>query len=111
MAKILVVDDIDDNRKLLEFDLEDDGHKVLQADGGPKALEVIKGDKPDLVLLDVNMPGMSGIDVLKAMQADEEMNEVPVIMVTANDLDDEVIEAMSHVRCNIDVLETQARLI
>lgn len=94
MAKILVVDDIEDNRKLLELDLQDDDHEVLLAGSGEEALEIAVAQQPDLMLLDQNMPGMSGNQVLRKMRDDEQLKEIPVIVVTANDLDDEVIEAL-----------------
>lgn len=94
MAKILVVDDVEDNRKLLEYDLQDDEHQVLLAGSGEEALQIADEEKPDLILLDQNMPAMSGNDVLRKLRDDQSLREIPVIMVTANDLDDEVIEAL-----------------
>jgi diguanylate cyclase (GGDEF)-like protein len=94
MANILVVDDIEDNRRLLEFDLEDDDHRVLLAASGVEALSILDAERVDLMLLDVNMPGMSGTDVLRELKKDPLKSQLPVIMVTANDLDDEVVHAL-----------------
>ena len=83
MAKILAVDDNRDNIQLIVDIVEDMGHDVWQAEDGFKALDLIKRQPPDLVLLDVNMPGMSGFEVLERLKADETTNSIPVILLTA----------------------------
>lgn len=110
MATILLVDDIEDNRKLLEFDLEDDGHKVLEADSGPAALELLKTEKPDMILLDVNMPGMSGLELLDILKKDKKYQSIPVIMVTANDMDEEITAALDK-GANDYVIKSSSHLV
>lgn len=110
MATILLVDDIEDNRKLLEFNLEDDGHKVLEADSGQAALELLKTEKPDMILLDVNMPGMSGLELLGILKKDKKYQSIPVIMVTANDMDEEVTEALDK-GANDYVVKSSSHLV
>ena len=94
MAVILVVDDVRDNRILLQLDLEDDGHEVLLAENGEVALSLLEQKPIDLVLLDVNMPVMSGIDVLSVVKKNPAHENLPIIMVTANDMDELLVQAL-----------------
>jgi two-component system cell cycle response regulator len=88
-ARVLVVDDIDVNVRLLEAKLLSEYYQVLTASNGPAALEVAKREKPDIVLLDVMMPGMDGLEVCRQLKAAPETRYIPVIMVTAlSDLSD-----------------------
>jgi CheY-like chemotaxis protein len=88
-AKVLVVDDNPQNLELLVAYLEDVDCKVSSACGGPEALEMIKSDAPDIVLLDVMMPKMSGFEVCRRLKNDPATADIPVIMVTAlNELGD-----------------------
>lgn len=80
--EILVVDDQFQNIELLEAYLEPQGYKIVKASSGEEALGKFSGNQIDLVLLDVMMPGMSGIEVLEKLRADEKTKAVPVIMVT-----------------------------
>ena len=64
MAKILIVDDEDSIRTLLKMSLELDGHTILPAADGPTALKIYEQELPDVVILDVRLPGMDGIQVL-----------------------------------------------
>ncbi len=82
-ARILVVDDIMPNVKLLEAKLKNEYYNVLCAYSGAEALEIIKNDRPDLVLLDVMMPEMDGFEVCRRIKADPETEHIPVVMVTA----------------------------
>ena len=88
-AKVLVVDDNPQNLELLVAYLEDVDCKVSSASGGPEALEMIKSDAPDIILLDVMMPKMSGFEVCRRLKNDPATADIPVIMVTAlNELGD-----------------------
>ncbi len=82
-ALILVVDDIPANVKLLEAKLTGEYYDVITAEDGYQALEQVKQHKPDLVLLDVMMPGINGFDVCKQIKQDIEISHIPVVMVTA----------------------------
>ena len=82
MAKILVVDDELVFRDTLAFNLNRDGYEVLTAADGPTAVETALTAQPDLVLLDLMLPGISGIEVCKRVR---EYSNVPIIMVTAKD--------------------------
>ncbi|MCB9986959.1 MAG: PleD family two-component system response regulator [Rhodospirillales bacterium] len=82
-ARVLVVDDIAPNVKLLEAKLMSEYYDVITATSGPQALERVKADTPDIVLLDVMMPGMDGFEVCRAIKADPTTAHIPVVMVTA----------------------------
>ena len=85
-AKILIVDDIDDNLYTLERRLNRDGYSdIVKASGGNEALTLVEANKFDLVLLDLMMPDVSGLEVLKKLKSDPEHRKIPVIMVTAAD--------------------------
>ena len=93
-AHILVVDDIAKNVKLLADVLAVKGFRISTAASGEEALERIAADMPDLVLLDVMMPGMSGYDVCKAIRADASTGILPVVLVTALDPAQERIKGL-----------------
>ena len=83
-AKILVVDDIPENVRLLEAVLVPRGYQVIPAMSGEEALRLVEEHDPDLVLLDVVMPGMDGYGVCRSLRANEETALLPVIMVTSS---------------------------
>jgi adenylate cyclase len=84
-AKILVVDDVAKNVKLLADILTVKGYEALTAESGATALERVAADAPDLILLDVMMPGMSGYEVCQAIRADSKHAMLPIVLVTALD--------------------------
>ena len=83
VGRILVVDDIEANRKLVASFLVRDGHHVEFADDGQSALEVVARDHPDLVLMDVMMPHVNGFDACRALKANPATRLIPVVLVTA----------------------------
>lgn len=84
-ARVLVVDDILANVKLLEAKLTSEYFEVITALDGPSALEVIEAEMPDIILLDVMMPGMDGFEVCRRIKANPVTEHIPVVMVTALD--------------------------
>jgi two-component system cell cycle response regulator len=82
-ARILVVDDIAANLRLLEAKLISEYYEVLLASSGPEALEVAFAQVPDVILLDVMMPGMDGFETCRALKGDPRTQHIPVVMVTA----------------------------
>ncbi len=82
-AQILVVDDVPANVKLLEAKLAGEYYDVLTAKDGHEAIKVAQEKKPDLILLDVMMPGIDGFETCKRMKKDESISHIPVVMVTA----------------------------
>ena len=88
-STILVVDDNSQNLELLQAYLEELQCKVITAIDGVKALECVAKDNPDLILLDIMMPRMSGFEVCRRLKADPGTADIPVVMVTAlNELGD-----------------------
>jgi len=90
---ILVVDDDEVTRQALSIALEQDGFRVLLAGDGKAALEQLQAAAVDLVLLDVLMPGLSGLEVLAALRARHGPQELPVIMITGRDQSEDVVAA------------------
>jgi len=86
-VKVLVVDDEASSVDRMVALLEPVGFTVLRAYGGAPGLEVARTELPDLILLDLMMPGMNGFDVVSALKADDRTKEIPVLIVTAKDLD------------------------
>ena len=84
-ARILVVDDIEANVRLLQAKLEAEYYEVLTARDGPEALKAAVEARPDIVLLDVMMPGMDGFEVCRRLRADQATRHIPIVMVTALD--------------------------
>lgn len=82
-ARALVVDDEDRNRRVLAAMLEVEGYVVQEAHNGERALALARQHPPDIVLLDIMMPGMDGFEVARALKADAATRSVPIIMVTA----------------------------
>jgi CheY-like chemotaxis protein len=83
IPKVLVVDDNLQNLELVLAYLEDIECQTLSAEGGQQALEIIQNELPDLVLLDVMMPKISGFEVCKKIKSNPKTEQIPVIMVTA----------------------------
>ncbi len=113
--KILVVDDQPINVQLLKRKLEREGIQVVAAYSGLEALESVNRDKPDLILLDVMMPDMDGIEVCQRLQSSEETRSIPVIFITARSSKEGKIEglgvgAVDYITKPIDLDETLARV-
>jgi len=83
MKTLLVVEDDEEIRGLLSFSLKQQGYRVLTAEEGYQALELARKEKPDLILLDILLPGLDGLEVCRALQTYEELQDVPIIMLTA----------------------------
>ncbi|PTY06655.1 hybrid sensor histidine kinase/response regulator [Opitutaceae bacterium EW11] len=112
---ILVVDDQPVNVQLLKRKLEREGIRVLAAFTGQEALEIVAKEQPDLILLDVMMPDMDGIDVCQRLQEKEETRSIPVIFITARSSKESKLEglavgAVDYITKPIDLDETLARV-
>jgi two-component system alkaline phosphatase synthesis response regulator PhoP/two-component system response regulator VicR len=88
--RILVVDDEPNIRRLIELHLSGAGYQVLTACDGEEALAAVEGRRPDLIVLDVMMPGPDGFQVLETLKGDPETADIPVLMLTAKDGDDQI---------------------
>jgi DNA-binding response OmpR family regulator len=93
---LLIVDDDADNRYVLGRRLESEGWVVREAESGERALQAVRAGGVDLVLLDLAMPGMSGVEVLKALRGTRSAADLPVIMVTASCDSEDVVEALGQ---------------
>ncbi|MEO6567705.1 MAG: response regulator [Opitutaceae bacterium] len=112
---ILVVDDQPINVQLLKRKLERESIRVLTATNGVEALEITTKEKPDLILLDVMMPDMSGIEVCQRLQAHEDTRSIPIIFITARTNKEAKLEglgvgAVDYITKPIDLDETMARV-
>jgi len=112
---ILVVDDQPINVQLLKRKLEREGLSVVTAFNGKEALERVRESKPDLILLDLMMPDMDGIEVCQILQANDETRSIPVIFVTARTAKENKIEglavgAVDYITKPLDLDETFARV-
>jgi CheY-like chemotaxis protein len=83
MARILVVDDELLLRVMLKDALEEAGHAVELAENGRVAIDRARTDRPDLIVMDIMMPGLDGFDTCKAMKADPALSGVPVVLISA----------------------------
>jgi CheY-like chemotaxis protein/nitrogen-specific signal transduction histidine kinase len=95
ISTVLLVDDDKFGLDTLEMVLYGEGYHLIMAKNGPEALAQIKTHRPDLVLLDVMMPGMSGFEVCEQVRATSELNDIPIIMLTALDARDSKIEGIA----------------
>ena len=93
---ILVVDDTADNRDLIQRQLRRAGYRALVADGGLEGLALLDSEEIDLVILDVMMPGIDGIEVLRRIRRQRDANALPVIMATAKEGSETTVEALEH---------------
>ena len=90
-SRVLIADDTESVRSLFERLLSTDGHEVVSAPDGRAALEAVQRDRPDVVLLDVEMPGLNGLEVCRRLKADPATRLTPVVMVTGQtDLSDRI---------------------
>lgn len=91
-GKILIVDDELNIRELLKFNLENSGYKVIEAEDGQTAINMAKTQKPELIVLDLMLPGMDGLEVCRLVKNSRETAAIPIIMLTAkNEEIDKVI--------------------
>ena len=86
MGRVLVVDDEPDVLLLCRLNLQQRGHELLEAADGSSALEIARDLSPDLIVLDLMLPGLSGFDVLEALQLESETPNIPVLVLTEKSL-------------------------
>jgi CheY-like chemotaxis protein len=85
VAKILIIDDEERNRRLFEVFVKADGHDTSFASNGPAGLALAQSDVPDLILLDLMMPGMDGFEVTRNLKAKPVTEKIPIIVVSSLD--------------------------
>ncbi len=91
-AKILIVDDVPNNREIIEHALEEKGYDIVQAPSGEVALKITPRSRPDLILLDIMMPGIDGFETCKRLKEDEATRDIPVIFITARGGDQDILK-------------------
>jgi two-component system, OmpR family, alkaline phosphatase synthesis response regulator PhoP len=89
MTKVLIVEDEPMVARMYQKGLEINGYQVFAAVGGIKGIEIAKKEKPDVILMDIMMPGMTGVEALTEMKKDPEIAQIPVIMLTNMSADDD----------------------
>jgi len=92
--KILVVDDEEDIAELVRYNLSREGYRTLSAETGEKALRLARTEKPDLVVLDLMLPGMDGLEVTRAMKGDAELRRIPIVMLTAKGGEPDIVAGL-----------------
>jgi len=90
MAKILIAEDEPDIRELVLFMLRFAGYEVVSATNGEEAVQTASREKPDLILLDVRMPRMTGYDACRLMKANPDLRDVPVVFLSAKGQESEI---------------------
>ncbi len=112
---LLLVDDAPSIHRLLAVKLKDEGLEFLAAFSGTEAIDLAQSQQPSLILLDMNMPEMSGLETLRRLKADRKTMEIPVIILSGNTDSDEKVRAfeagaMDYVTKPFDVYELRARI-
>ena len=92
--KILVVDDEADICELVEYNLAKNGYRTSSAHTGEKALREARSGSPDLIILDLMLPGVSGLEVCKHLKRDEKTSEIPIIMLTAKGSEVDIVSGL-----------------
>lgn len=113
--KILIIDDRPDNVYYLQSRLQQENFFVISAFSGPEGIEKAKSEKPDLILLDIMMPGMDGYEVCKILTNDEQTKDIPIILVTAKvdarDVEEGLkVGAFDYIKKPFDKIELVARI-
>ena len=115
MKKILIIDDEIHIVELLKFNLENNGYKVDYSYDGFDGYLKTKEFQPDLILLDWMLPNISGIDLLKKIRSDETLEQIPVIMLTAKNMEEDKLEGLEdgaddYITKPFNILEVKARI-
>jgi two-component system alkaline phosphatase synthesis response regulator PhoP len=95
MAKILIAEDERDIRDLVAFTLRFAGHEVFAASNGEEAVELAPRVNPDLILMDVRMPRMTGYEACKILKADPDLKDIPVVFLSAKGQENEIQQGLA----------------
>ncbi|NPA92980.1 MAG: response regulator [Chloroflexi bacterium] len=95
MAKIVIAEDERDIRDLITFTLQFAGHEVVATANGAEAVEAVQREMPDLVLMDVRMPRMTGYEACRQLKADDRTKDIPVVFLSAKGQESEVQEGLA----------------
>jgi len=91
---IIVVEDDLDIRELISFNLANEGHQVFEANNGEVGIDKARNNNPDLILLDLMLPGIQGLDVCRIIKSNQETKEIPIIMVTALGQEEDIVKGL-----------------
>jgi len=92
--KILVVDDEEDILELVRYNLAREGYKILCASSGEDGLKAAKSEKPDLIVLDLMLPGIDGLDVTRRLKGDPATRRIPIVMLTAKGEESDIVTGL-----------------
>jgi two-component system, OmpR family, alkaline phosphatase synthesis response regulator PhoP len=92
--KILVVDDEEDILELVRYNLSREGYKILCAASGEEGLKTARSENPDLIVLDLMLPGVDGLDVTKRLKADDATRKIPIVMLTAKGEESDIVTGL-----------------
>jgi two-component system, OmpR family, alkaline phosphatase synthesis response regulator PhoP len=92
--KILVVDDEEDILELVRYNLSREGYKVLCAASGEEGLKYARAENPDLIVLDLMLPGIDGLDVTRRLKADDATRKIPIVMLTAKGEESDIVAGL-----------------
>ena len=81
---ILLVEDVEDSRYFMRLELEHHGYRVIEAEDGEKAVELALRERPNIILMDLSLPGIDGLEATRQIRKDDHMHEVPIIAVTGH---------------------------
>ena len=93
-AKILVIEDDEDIQELINYNLNKEGYQVVSTDSGETGLDMARVEKPDLVVLDLMLPGIDGLEVCKLIKSDSATAGIPIVMVTAKGEESDVVTGL-----------------
>ena len=88
--KILSIEDTTSFRRLIKMTLEFEGYEVVEAEGGRRGLELARAQAPDLILLDLMMPDLSGLEVCQELKKDARLSKIPIVVLSSSDDSDEI---------------------
>ena len=96
MAKetILIVDDEEDIIKLIKYNLKKEGYSILKAQTGEQAIKIANRSHPDLIVLDLMLPGIDGLEVTKYLKNNEQTNDIPIVMLTAKGEESDIVTGL-----------------
>ena len=91
---VLIIEDDKNIRELISFNLNNSGYKTLEAEGGEKGMRVIRKTPPKLILLDLLLPGIHGLDVCRIIKSNHETGNIPIIMISALGQEEDIVEGL-----------------
>lgn len=94
MKKILIIEDEKDIHELIAYNLEQEGYEILSSFSGESGIEKAMSEKPNLILLDIMLPGMNGLDVCRELKSNDKTVSIPIVMLTAKNEDVDIITGL-----------------